>query len=194
MVMLTVESLKNALLYVRDNSTTISYYARGTKKDLINTDGLEEDQAYHIRVVELLNPPLITKLSESYITLSLAGQELLDILSDSAYLESLTEYLKKQGYSNPSDRQVFRLVCERMSGEANVSWSDIVRDIVSDLSYKPTKETLSAEVVDVEPIPEIEKDKSFEDIPIIPTEPVIQTEVPVAQTMVQKLRDDMAAA
>lgn len=147
MVMLTIEGLKTALTYVHDNSKTIKYYEAGSKKGLIVTEGMSEDEAYHLRVVELLQPKLTTKLSESFTALSLAGQELLDILRDEAYIASLSSYLNKQGYTHPSDRQVFRLLCERMSGESSKSWQDMFSELVSDIGQAATKE----EVTDIQP-------------------------------------------
>ena len=145
MVALTIDGLKKALTYIQDNSKTIAYYERSSKRGLIVTDGLSEDEAYHIRVVELLTPKLITQLAESFTALSLAGQELLDILSDDAYLASLSNYLKRQGYSNPSDRQVFRLLTERMTSDPK-SWPEMVREIVTDLSQSKAVDVQVEEV------------------------------------------------
>lgn len=147
MVMLTIEGLKKALAYIQDNSTTIRYYERSNKRGLIVTDGMSEDEAYHIRVVELLQPKLITQLAESFTTLSLAGQELLDILSDDAYLATLSSYLKRQGYTSPSDRQIFRLLCKRMDGNSDISWQEIIKDAVTDL-VQPAISTVEAEVLE----------------------------------------------
>lgn len=154
MVMLTIDSLKNALNYINENGKKLKYYDghyNVSKAGLIVTDEMTEEEAYHIRVVEFSNPKLVTKLAGSFTVLSIVGQELLDILSDDNYLNSLSAYLKKQGYSNPSDRQIFRLVCERMSGENTKSWVEMMQDII-DLAQIPKQEdilTISTEDVEL---------------------------------------------
>lgn len=116
MVMLTINGLKAALEFIQANSRTIFFITEGHKKGFIaSPEGTNEEGAYHLRVVQMLKPTLITRLAPDYTVLSLDGQELLDILSDKAYLDSLVERLKACGYTAPSDRQVFRLLQERMN-------------------------------------------------------------------------------
>lgn len=115
MTMLTINGLTAALEYIQNNSRMLAYHKDGYKKDLIETpDAFNEDQAYHLRVIQALEPKLVTRLAPDYTVLSLDGQELLDILQDDLYIDSLVARLKAYGYTAPSDRQVFRLLQDRM--------------------------------------------------------------------------------
>ncbi|CNI68344.1 Uncharacterised protein [Yersinia frederiksenii] len=116
MLMLTISGLKQALNFIQSNSKNIKYNERGSRQGMIMVpEGLSEDEQYHLRLVQKMEPKLINPLSEGLTVLSLAGQELLDILSDDAYIVLLTDKLKSLGYTAPSDRQIFRLLQERMN-------------------------------------------------------------------------------
>lgn len=131
MAALTIEGLKRALNYVQDNSS-ITYYEVGPKKGLMVTDGMSEDEAYHLRIIQSLEPRLIARLAEQYTLLSLDGQELLHMLSDDRYLDSLRLQLQRDnGYSNPADVQIFKLLRKQLEGAASVtSWPDVIKMLV----------------------------------------------------------------
>jgi hypothetical protein len=132
MIMLTIDGLKYALNYIQNNKS-IKYHEFGPKKGLISIpEGTLDDEAYHLRVIQLLEPKLLSRLADEYTVLSLDGQELLDVLSDDVYLLSLTAQLKRRGYSSPSDRQVFRLLREKMAGDDNKSWPDVMKSLLVD--------------------------------------------------------------
>jgi hypothetical protein len=132
MIMLTIDGLKRALNYIQNNKS-IKYHEFGPKKGLIAIpEGTPDDEAYHLRVIQLLEPKLLGKLADEYTVLTLDGQELLDVLSDDVYLLSLTAKLKGRGYSSPSDRQVFRLLREKMTGDDDKSWPDVMKSILVD--------------------------------------------------------------
>lgn len=142
MLMLTIEGLKTALLYVAENGRQITYFERGPKSGLFTLpESMSEDMQYHLRVVQLFEPKLTTRLSENYTVLSLDGQELYDILNDTQYLDSLHQQLRTQGYTSPSDRQIFRLLRERMSGVRESSWTDVISQLLSSrqhfVSFEP---------------------------------------------------------
>lgn len=131
MTALTIDGLKRALNYVQDNNS-ITYYEVGPRKGLMVTDGMSEDEAYHLRIIQSLEPRLIARLAEQYTLLSLDGQELLHMLSDDRYLDSLRLQLQRDnGYSQPADVQIFKLLRKQLEGTAQVtSWPDVIRLLV----------------------------------------------------------------
>lgn len=131
MTALTIEGLKRALNYVQDNSS-ITYYEVGPKKGLMVTDGMNEDEAYHLRIIQSLEPRLIARLAEQYTLLSLDGQELLHMLSDEHYLDSLRLQLQRDnGYSNPADVQIFKMLRKQLDGSNPVaSWPDVIKLLI----------------------------------------------------------------
>lgn len=132
MAALTIDGLKLALNYVHDNGKSISYYELGPKKGLIVTDHLTEDEAYHLRLVQSLEPSLVRRLAEQYTLLSLDGQELLHMLSDEQYINSLRQQLQRDnGYSQPADVQVFKLLRKQLDGATPAtSWPDVIKMLV----------------------------------------------------------------
>lgn len=131
MAALTIEGLKRALNYVQDNSS-ITYYEVGPRKGLMVTDQMNEDEAYHLRIIQSLEPRLIARLAEQYTLLSLDGQELLHMLNDDRYLESLRLQLQRDnGYSNPADVQIFKLLRKQLEGSNPVaSWPDVIKLLI----------------------------------------------------------------
>jgi hypothetical protein len=132
MAALTIEGLKLALTYVQDNGKSISYYEVGPKNGLIVTDHLSEEEAYHLRLVQSLEPRLVLRLAEQYTLLSLDGQELLHMLSDEQYINSLRQQLQRDnGYSQPADVQVFKLLRKQLDGATPAtSWPDVIKMLV----------------------------------------------------------------
>lgn len=132
MAALTIDGLKQALNYVQDSGKSISYYEVGPKKGLIVTDHLSEKEAYHLRIVQSLEPSLVRRLAEQYTLLSLDGQELLHMLSDEQYINSLRQQLQRDnGYSQPADVQVFKLLRRQLEGtNPTTSWPDVIKMLV----------------------------------------------------------------
>lgn len=154
MAELTIEGLKNALTYVQDNST-ITWYEVGPRKGLMVTDGMSEEDAYHLRVVQSLEPRLIVRLAEQYTQLSLDGQELLHMLSDDRYLDSLRLQLQKNnGYTHPADVQIFKLLRKQLDGTApTASWPDVIKMLVERSREKPVLPELEATTAVIEQNP-----------------------------------------
>lgn len=153
MAALTIDGLKRALNYVQDNSG-ITYYEVGPRKGLMVTDQLTEDEAYHMRIVQSLEPRLIARLAEQYTLLSLDGQELLHMLSDDRYLDSLRLQLQRDnGYSQPADVQIFKLLRKQLEGTSpTTSWPDVIKLLVE----RSVREKLilpDAESVEPQPAP-----------------------------------------
>ncbi|HDL6962242.1 TPA: hypothetical protein PXM28_001484 [Yersinia enterocolitica] len=132
MAALTIDGLKQALTYIQDNGKSISYYEVGPKKGLMVTDHITENDAYHLRIVQSLEPRLVIRLAEQYTLLSLDGQELLHMLSDEKYLNSLRLQLQRDnGYSQPADVQVFKLLRKQLDGATPATtWPDVIKMLV----------------------------------------------------------------
>jgi hypothetical protein len=131
MTALTIEGLKRALNYVQDNNS-ITYYEVGPRKGLMVTDQMSEEDAYHMRIIQSLEPRLIARLAEQYTLLSLDGQELLHMLNDDRYLDSLRLQLQRDnGYSNPADVQIFKMLRKQLDGSNPVaSWPDVIKLLI----------------------------------------------------------------
>ncbi|MGL5386656.1 MAG: hypothetical protein ACRDCA_12510 [Serratia sp. (in: enterobacteria)] len=131
MAALTIDGLKRALTYIQDNSN-IAYYEVGPRKGIMVTDQFNENEAYHLRLVQSLEPRLTVRLAEQYTLLSLDGQELLHMLNDDRYLETLRLQLQREnGYSEPADVQVFKLLRKQLEGtNPTTSWPDVIKMLV----------------------------------------------------------------
>lgn len=155
MAALTIEGLKRALNYVQDNSS-ITYYEVGPRKGLMVTDQMSEDEAYHLRIIQSLEPRLIARLAEQYTLLSLDGQELLHMLSDDRYLDSLRLQLQKNnGYTQPADVQIFKLLRKQLDGTApTASWPDVIKMLVERSREKSVLPELDipAQVIEQNPV------------------------------------------
>lgn len=181
MVFLTLSGLKEALEHVHNNSQAFKFHQTGSLKGLIITpEGFTEEMAYHLRLVQGLKPQLITRLAEEYVTLSLAGQELLDVLDDEEYLNSLTSKLRSYGYSAPSDRQVFRLLqseMESITDKKNFEFGAVFDDFFNSAIRARTPKAIDVPVVESEPepVPDVIEEKTPEQ------EPVAEPEVPAEE-------------
>lgn len=140
MVNLTVESLKNALSFIQENSREIKFHGEylspGVKNPLfgliITPEHFSEDQAYHLRVVQNLTPKLLNRMAEDYTVLSLDGQELLHVLNDELYLSGLKSQIKSRGYTDASDVQVFKLLREKIVSDDSESLIGVMTDLLKD--------------------------------------------------------------
>lgn len=151
MAALTIDGLKRALNHVQDNSS-ISYYEVGPRKGLMVTDQLTEDEAYHMRIVQSLEPRLVARLAEQYTLLSLDGQELLHMLSDDRYLDSLRLQLQRDnGYSQVADVQIFKLLRKQLEGTSpTTSWPDVIKLLVE---RSVREKMILPEIETAEPLP-----------------------------------------
>lgn len=154
MAALTIEGLKRALNYVQDNSS-ITYYEVGPRKGLMVTDQMSEDEAYHLRIIQSLEPRLIARLAEQYTLLSLDGQELLHMLSDDRYLDSLRLQLQQNnGYTQPADVQIFKLLRKQLDGTApTASWPDVIKMLIERSREKPVLPDLEVPAAVIAPSP-----------------------------------------
>lgn len=179
MVFLTLSGLKEALEFVHNNSQAFKFHQTGSLKGLIVTpEGFTEEMAYHLRLVQGLKPQLLTRLAEEYVALSLAGQELLDVLDDEEYLNSLTSKLRSYGYSAPSDRQVFRLLqseMESITEKKNFEFGAVFDDFFNSAIRARTPKAIDVPVVESEPEPGAIEEKE----PV--QEPVTEPEVPAEE-------------
>lgn len=116
MLTLTIPGVKNALLYVQENSTNLPFHEGGDKEGMLMLPAsLTNEEAYHLRAIEHLEPKLINRLSKNYTVLTLEGQRLLSALSDEAHLEFLRSELYNFGYTNPADCMIFDLLQKRLA-------------------------------------------------------------------------------
>lgn len=116
MVYLTLDGLRDALEFIHNNPRNIKFHTTGDRAGLmINPDGFTDEQAYHLRIAQVLTPKLVIRLAEDYTALTLDGQELLDVLNDEPYLQAIAEKIKSLGFTAVSDRQVFRYMKDEMS-------------------------------------------------------------------------------
>lgn len=150
MVMFSIESLKQALIFIQEHSESLQYYgkASGSKEGLIISDGMSDDEKYHLRIVQALKPALITKLADKYTALSLDGQELLHILNDEMYIHSLEVLLRREGYTSPSDVQIFKLLRKRLDGDTVVSWAEVMKMLMDHAINDPVPRTPAASYPD----------------------------------------------
>lgn len=117
MVYLTLSGLRDALEYVHNHPRDIKFHTTGDRNGLmVNPEGFTDEQAYHLRIIQVLTPKLVTRLAEDYTALTLDGQELLDVLYDEPYLQAVVEKIKSLGFTSISDRQVFRFLKDEMAG------------------------------------------------------------------------------
>lgn len=114
MNILELSSLKKALEYVRDTEK-VETHSSGPKKGLITSPKeFTPTDSYALFIAQRFEPKLITQPFANTHVLTLEGQEMLDILSDDAYLEGIRQDIASLGYTSPSDRQVFRELRRRM--------------------------------------------------------------------------------
>lgn len=175
MVTFTIASLKQALLHIQNNSSTLTYYGIGPKDGLIVSDDLDENAAYHLRIAQVLEPQLITRLTAGYTALSLAGQELLHILSDSTYLQNLELMLRRDGYSEPADVQVFRLLRKRLDNDATVSLAEVMKMLME----RALGDTMS------NPLPLASAEHVLTDMALSETLPELTPETPITSDSVE---------
>lgn len=114
MNILELSSLKRALEFVRD-AEKVDTYPSGPKKGLIDAPkDFSKTDSYALFIAQRFEPKLITQPFAGTFVLTLEGQELLDIIADDVYVNSIREDLASLGYTSPSDRQVFRELRRRM--------------------------------------------------------------------------------
>jgi len=115
MSFLTLSGLKNALQYIQDNKNIIRVHKFEPKKGfIIIPKELSEDEAYNLYLIQKFEPKLIERFGEELTILSINGQELFDILSDEKYIDGLRNHIRKLGYTEPSDRQIYKLLKQQM--------------------------------------------------------------------------------
>jgi hypothetical protein len=131
MSFLTLSGLKKALQYIQDNSRTIKYHPFEPLKGMIVIPkNIPDDEQYHLFLIQKFEPRLIDKFSNELTLLSINGQEFLDILSDDKYIEILKHQIRKLGYSEPSDRQIYKLLRQQM-GDYSTPVTNPVSEIIA---------------------------------------------------------------
>lgn len=153
--------------------------------------------AYHLRLVQGLKPQLITRLAEEYVTLSLAGQELLDVLDDEEYLNSLTSKLRSYGYSAPSDRQVFRLLqseMESITEKKNFEFGAVFDDFFNSAIRARIPKAIDVPVVESEPEPVPDAIEEKAPMPDPVTEPEVPAEnISMAGDLIKEIKTSKKA-
>ncbi len=131
MSFLTLNGLKKALQYVQENSKKIKYHPFEPLKGMIVIPkNVPDDDQYHLFLIQKFEPRLIDKFSNELTLLSINGQEFLDILSDDKYIETLRNQIRKLGYSEPSDRQIYKLLKQQM-GDYSAPVVSPVNDVIN---------------------------------------------------------------
>jgi hypothetical protein len=164
MSFLTLNGLKKALRYIQDNSKTIKYHPFEPLKGMIVIPkNMPDDEQYHLFLVQKFEPRLIDKFSNELTLLSINGQEFLDVLSDDKYIEILKNQIKKLGYSEPSDRQIYKLLKQQMG--------DYSSPVINHLSEFITLIDRTNNEIDVTPKWSVEQQPETESPLILPDEP-----------------------